>query len=144
MSTVREQILVRIATTLAGTTGVGTRIYRSRHEAFARNEAPAIVIEPSTDQCQTPAVSHKRLDWTLSVTVAVYSRGNIPDQAADPTINSLHAKLLADRTLGGLALDILPVSVVPSFESSDVPSAWTVCTFSVRYRTLIENISQGS
>ena len=133
----------QVATTLAGTTGVGTRIYRSRHEAFARNEAPAIVIEPGADQCQAPAVSHKRLDWTLSVTVAVYSRGNIPDQAADPTINSLHGKLMADRTLGGLALDILPVSVVPSFESSDLPSAWTVCTFTVRYRTLIENISQA-
>ena len=144
MSTIREQIVARIATTLAGTTGVGTRIYRSRHEAFSRAEAGALVIEPGPDQCQTPAVSHKRLDWTLSVTVAVYSRGNIPDQAADPTINSLHAKLMADRTLGGLALDILPVSVVPSFESSDVPSAWTVCTFSVRYRTLIENISQAS
>ena len=143
MSTIREQIVARIATTLAGTTGVGTRIYRSRHEAFARNEAPAIVIEPGADQCQAPAVSHRRLDWTLSVTVAVYSRGSIPDQAADPTINSLHAKLMADRTLGGLALDILPVSVVPSFESSDLPSAWTVCTFTVRYRTLIENISQA-
>ena len=143
MSTIREQIIAQITTTLAGTTGVSTRIYRSRHEAFARNEAPAIVIEPGADQCQAPAVSHRRLDWTLSVTVAVYSRGNIPDQAADPTINSLHAKLMADRTLGGLALDILPVSVVPSFESSDLPSAWTVCTFSVRYRTLVENISQA-
>lgn len=142
MSTIREQIIARITTTLAGTTGVGTRIYRSRHEAFSRAEAGALVIEPGADQCQTPAVSHRRLDWSLSVTVAVYSRGNIPDQAADPTINSLHAKLLADRTLGGLALDILPVSVVPTFESADLPSAWTVCTFSVRYRTLIENISQ--
>ena len=144
MASKREQILAAIRSTLTGTTGVGTRIYRSRVEAFQRNETPAIVIEPANDTSSSEPVSTCKIDWTLQVLIAVHTRGGaIPDQTADPILVSIHSKLMTDRTLGGLALDILPVSVVPSFESSDLPSAWTVCTFSVRYRTLIEDISQA-
>ena len=46
MATKRERILAKIKTDLAGTTGVGTRIYRSRAEAFTRSETPAIILEP--------------------------------------------------------------------------------------------------
>jgi len=46
----REQILARIVTTLAGTSGVGSRIYRSRVEPLARGESPAIIVEPISDE----------------------------------------------------------------------------------------------
>lgn len=41
----RELILQYMAATLGGLTSVGDRIYRSRVEAFSRDEAPALVIE---------------------------------------------------------------------------------------------------
>jgi hypothetical protein len=140
MSSKREQIIAALATTLAGTTGVGTRIYRSRLEAFQRNEAPALVIEPGQDQATIPAVSTRYIDWTLQVMIAVASRGDIPDQAADPTIASIHSKVMADRTLGGLVLDVYPQSVIPNFEKADTAAAWTVCTYQVRYRTSVDSI----
>ena len=86
MTTKRESILAAIASTLAGTTGVGTRIYRSRMEAFARNEAPALVIEPGTDSASEELVSTCKIDWRLPVLIAVYTRGAVPDQLADPII----------------------------------------------------------
>ena len=49
MATKRETILAAIRTALTGTTGVGTRIYRSRVEPIAREESPAIVVEPLID-----------------------------------------------------------------------------------------------
>lgn len=133
MASKREQILAHVASTLAGTVGVSTRIYRSRVEAFARNESGAIVIEYGRDNAQT--YSTCKLDWTLDVLVAVYFRGAIPDQLADPTIVSLHSKLMTDRTLGGLALDIVPTGVDPQLEKADQPAAWIVCTYQVRYRS---------
>jgi hypothetical protein len=133
MSSKREQILAAFATTLAGTTGVSTRIYRSRVEAFARNEAPALVIEPGQDRAAT--YSTCKLDWTLDVLVAVYARGAVPDQLADPIIVSLHSKLMADRTLGGLLIDIVPTSVDPQIDKGDQPAIWMVCTYQCRYRT---------
>ena len=45
MATKRETILARIATVLAGTTGVSDRIFRSRTTALTRAETPSIIIE---------------------------------------------------------------------------------------------------
>ncbi len=140
-ATKREQILAAIATTLVNTTGVATRIYRSRVEAFARNEAPALVIEPSTDTAAEELVSTCKIDWRLTVLVAVYTRGAIPDQLADPIIKDIHSKLLADRSLGGLAMDIWPVSVDPQMEKADQPALWSVCSYTVRYRSDVTDLS---
>ena len=141
MSTKREQILAAIKATLAGTTGVGTRIYRSRQEAFSRQEAPAIVIAPAPDNATIEPVSTCRLDWTLNVQIAVYARGNVPDQAADPVVQSMHSLLMADRTLGGLVMDIYPASVDPQFDAGDLATAWIVCSYVVHYRTTIVDLS---
>lgn len=141
MATKREQILAAISSTLAGTTGVNTRIYRSRQEAFSRQEAPAIVIAPSGDNPAPEPVSSCKIDWTLTVQIAVYARGNVPDQVADPVILSLHSKLMADRTLGGLVMDIYPGPVDPQFDAGDLATAWIVCSYVVRYRTAITDLS---
>ena len=141
MSTKREQILAAIATTLEGTANVGTRIYRSRVEAFARNEAPALVIEPGTDSAAEEQVSTCKIDWRLPVLIAVHTRGAIPDQLADPIIASIHSQLMADRTLGGLVMDIWPGTVDPQMEKADQPALWTVLTYSVRYRSSVTDLS---
>jgi hypothetical protein len=141
MPSKRESILAAIATTLVGTTGVSTRIYRSRVEAFARNEAPAIVIEPGTDSASEELVSNCKIDWRLPVLIAVYTRGAIPDQLADPIIISLHSKLMTDRTLGGLAMDIFPGTVDPQMEKADQPALWTVLTYNVRYRSSVTDLT---
>ena len=141
MTTKREQILAAIATTLEGTTDVGTRIYRSRVEAFARNEAFALVIVPGTDSAAEEQVSTCKIDWRLPVLVAVYTRGAIPDQLADPIIASIHSQLMADRSLGGLVMDIWPGTVDPQKEKADQPALWTVCTYNVRYRTSVTDLS---
>lgn len=137
----REAILAAITSTLANTTGVGTRIYRSRVEAFQRNETPAIVIEPGPDRANPEAVSTPKIDWTLLVTIAIGTRGTIPDQLADPVIISIHDKLMADRTLGGKVLDIYPDSVDPQFDKADATSCWTVTTWRVRYRTSVTSVT---
>jgi hypothetical protein len=133
MSSRREQILAYLASALAGTTQVGSRIYRSRAEAFARDEAPALVIEPATDRAQT--YSTCKLDWTLEVVIAVYVRGAIPDQLADPIAVDAHSKVMADRTLGGLAIDIIPTVVDYQRDKADLTSLWQVNTYQVRYRS---------
>ena len=129
----REQILAYTATALAGTTQVGTRIYRSRVEAFSREEAPAIVIEPGMDRAIE--FSSCKLDWTLDLIVAIYVRGSNPDQLADPVTVDVNTRLMTDRSMGGLAIDILPSMFDPQRDKGDLTSLWQVCTYKVRYRT---------
>jgi len=140
MTTKREQILSAIKTALAGTTGVGTRIYRSRVEPLARQESPAIVIEPITDQAQQNTTL-PTLDWSLTVRIAVIVRGNIPDHLADPTVQSMHSKLMADLTLGGRAYDIQPSLVNFEMVEADQPAGVISCDYVVRYRTQVANLS---
>ena len=135
----REQILARIVTALAGTAGVGSRIYRSRVEPLARGESPAIIVEPISDACEQDTLN--TLMWTMQVRVATIVRGNVPDQLADPALIDIHSKLMTDTTLGGYVIDILPTTV--SFENieADQPTGVVSAEFAVKYRTTLGSIS---
>jgi hypothetical protein len=140
MTTKREQVLTAIRTVLTGTAGVGTRIYRSRVEPLARQESPAIVIEPITDQAQQNT-SLPKLDWSLTVRIAVIVRGNIPDQLADATVSSMHTKLMTDLTLGGIAYDVQPSLVNFELVEADQPAGVISCDYIVRYRTQVADLT---
>jgi len=141
MTTKRESILAAIKTALTGTAGVGTRIYRSRVEPFSRGESPAIVIEPVSD---TPEqnTSLPTLDWTLRIRVVVIERADVPDQAADDTIEDMHSKLMADLTLGGLAIDVQPAQTSFQLLEADEPAGVIFCEYEIRYRSEVADLSQ--
>lgn len=140
MTTKREQILQAIEAALAGTTQVAGRIYRSRVTPLTRGESPAIVIEPGRDDPQQNT-SLPTLDWSLVVRVTVIVRGEVPDQLADPIIEDLHAKLMADLSLGGVAIDVQPGAVLFELLDADQPAGAITCNFVVRYRTAVSSLS---
>ena len=138
MSSKREQILARFETLLVNTSGVNARVYRSRQQALNRDEAPALVIEPGRD---TPTVvSTCKLDWSLDVLVVIYARGVVPDQDADSVAVSVHNELMSDRTLGGLAVDLVPSGVDFRLDDADMSTLWMINTYTVRYRTSITSL----
>ena len=142
MTSKRESILADIASSLAGTVQVGSRIYRSRVEPLARGESPAIVIEPTGDSAEY-SLRLDRLDWSLSVRVAIIVRSAVPDQAADPIVQSVHSKMMNDLTAGGYALDVEPRSVSFEMVEADQPAGVISLEYLVRYRTLLTDLSAG-
>jgi len=142
MTTKRESILAQIASTLSGTTNVGSRIYRSRVEPLTRGESPALVIEPISDTAEQNT-SLPTLDWSLTVRVAVIVRGDVPDQQADATVESLHSKMMADLTLGGYAIDVQPQGVSFDLVEADQPAGVIACDFLVRYRTSLTDLTSS-
>ncbi len=140
MTSKRESILADIASSLAGTVQVGARIYRSRVEPLARGESPAIVVEPISDTAEQNT-SLPTLDWSLTVRVSVIVRATVPDQAADPIVSDMHSKLVADLTLGGYAIDVQPQSVNFELVEADQPAGVISCTYLVRYRTSVADLS---
>ncbi len=140
MTTKREQVLAAITTALAGTVGVGTRIYRSRVEPLARQESPAIVVEPVSDTAEQNT-SLPTLDWSLLVRIAVIVRGMVPDQLADPIVASAHSKIMADLTLGGVAIDVQPQSVSFDLVEADQPAGVIALDYLVRYRSSVTNLA---
>ena len=141
MTTKREQILARLLTTLANTTGVSTRIYRSRVVPLTRAESPALVLEPVSDTVEQNT-SLPTLDHTLTVKISVIVRGDIPDSVADPTIESLHAKIMSDLTVNNLAIDVQPSDTTFELLDADQPGGVISCDYLVRYRTEINDLTQ--
>jgi len=140
MTTKRETILAAVRTALTGTTGVSTRIYRTRVEPIAREESPAIVVEPLNDTA-SQNTSLPTLDWAMTVRVTVIVRGAVPDQVADPIVESLHSRLMADLTLGGYAIDTQPIGVTFVFTEADGAAGEIQCDYRVLYRTSVTNLA---
>ena len=141
MASKREQILAALKTTLAGTTGVSTRIYRSRIEPITNGESPAIVIAPITDEPSINNSSYLKIDWTLRVRIVVIIRGTVPDSVGDPTVESLFSKVLTDPTVGGLAKDIRPATQTFEVLEADTPAGLITCEFEIDYRTSYNSLS---
>jgi hypothetical protein len=140
MTTKRERVLAAVTSALAGTTGVSTRIYRSRVEPITRAESPAIVVEPISDNA-AQNTSLPTLDWSMVVRISVIVRGAVPDQLADPIIESLHSKVMADLTLGGYAIDVQPIGVTFNFTEADGAAGEIQCDYRVLYRTSVTNLA---
>ena len=141
MASKREQILAKIKSNLTGTTGVGTRIYRSRVEPMTRVETPSLVVEFVTDEPTVNSATYLKLDWTLRVRIVVIVRSQTPDTTADPTIESLHTKIVSDPTLGGLALDVRPLTVTFDVVEADQPAGIISCEYEVDYRSSYNDLS---
>jgi hypothetical protein len=141
----REAILAAIETALAGTTGVGNRIYRSRPEAFSRGETPALVIEPGSESTidpeRTGGASMCKLDWRLTVRIGIITRGAIPDQLADPIMVDIHQRLRTNAAIKALVMTIYPSDNNWQQADGDQTAGATVCDWSIRYRTNVDDIT---
>jgi hypothetical protein len=133
----REQILAQIATQLA--TIAGANVYRSRVEPLTRGESPAIIVEPRQDQAAQSTIP--RIDWSLTVAVTVFVRANVPDQAADPLVQQVHAKMMQDLTLGGVAYDVQPQGVQFEMLEADVPAGIITSEYVVLYKTALTDLT---
>lgn len=136
---IREKILTAVKKAVIGTYGVDKRVYRSRQDAFKREEQPCILIEPSSDSAEQPTIP--RTQWTLNVRLVVFANGDVPDKEADPIIEDLHRGLMSDLSLGGLCMDIQPVSVNFQFQESDNNTMAVICEYRIIYQTSLQDIT---
>ena len=140
MATKREQILSQIASVLASTAGVDGRVYRSRVTAAARSESPMIIVEPITDTARQ-VTSLPKLDHTLRVRIVVVVRSTTPDTEADSVIESMHSLLMADLTVGGLAIDIQPSLTNFDYLDADQPAGVYSNEYNIVYRTSVSDLA---
>ena len=141
MTTKREAILSRLITQLAGTTGVGTRIYRSRVTPVSRSEGTVLIVEPVSDSCE---VRSNSFQWRLNVRLSVICRGSstqTADQAADATVKSIHDKIVSDLTLNGKAIDAQPRNVSFDLVDGDQPSGVVSLDYIIIYQTSTTDLS---
>lgn len=140
MATKRELILEAIKTALTGSATLGATVYRSRMTPLARGESPAVIVEPVRNDVEQNTCL-PTLDHSMQVRVAVIVRGEIPDQLADPIIAAAHSAIMADLTLGGLAIDVQPGETEFTMQDADQPVGVIFSIYIVRYRTSVGDLS---
>ena len=137
MPSKREQILQALETVLAGVT---PNVFRSRVALIDRDITPAIIIRPEEDnpekQFSGIVIS------TLTVAIDVYTRGDVPDQLADPIIVAAHARIMADPTLGGLAATTLQGPGRWEMHDADQTAGFATFIYHVRYTTKVSDLTQ--
>lgn len=136
--TKRETILEDIMSALAGTSLVGTRIYRSRKKGLQKSEHPAIVVEPVRDSAAKETLG--RLTWEMIFAVTILNRGD-DVSTADPIINDVHNKIMGSSTLNGLAVEVIPISTDFQFIEADETLSVIINQFKFTYQTSLNDLS---
>lgn len=142
MSTKREQILAALTSAIAGVTSptdLSARTFRSLKVGIDKSEAPIVVVEPISDSANLETIY--RVVWKLMVRVSFIVRGDIPDQVADPLIEAAHAAIMADQSLGGLAMGIEPSGVNFELVDSDGGGGIIPVDYVVEYQTARESMT---
>lgn len=140
MATKRELILEAIKTALTSSATLGATVYRSRVTPLARGESPAVIVEPVRNDVEQNTCL-PTLDHSMQVRVAVIVRGEIPDQLADPVIAAAHSAIMADLTLGGIAIDVQPGETEFTMQDADQPVGVIFSIYIIRYRTSVGDLS---
>lgn len=138
MSHVRKQVRDYFETTLTGLTTTGTKVYASRVYSLAENNLPAIAIYTKSETSAEVSFVGKRVqNRVLDVAVEGYVRTTATfDDVIDTIATEVETALLADTTLGGLAINTELTSTEINFSGeSEQPVGTIVLTFAVQYRT---------
>ncbi len=134
MSTKREQILAALLTTVSTVTGLSSAgASRSSVNALTREESPAIVIKPITDDPDASMIPV--ITWTMLVRIAIIVRGATPDSLADAIVTQVNDKIMQNKNFGGLAMDTEPAQVKFEEMAGDKPIGICNLGYIITYRT---------
>jgi len=132
-----ERILAAIATALAPTAGIGSRVFRDRWEAVARSEMPCLVVEPLSESDEVPDVGPVSTDLVVSIDVLI--SGAPLSTLADPIRVDAHARLMAASFTGLGVIHIYPQARDWKAEPGEI--GILSCSYAVRYRTLLSDLT---
>ena len=133
MSTRAEQIIDEFMDVLTQPTSVASgAVWRSRLRPIPEGTALAAVVRRKADIRLGDSTMDRQMRQ-LAVTVEIYARGDEPDSVADPLIESVMTRVMADRSLGGLCDDVEVDSVDTDWAARDTDLVVMDLTFNVRY-----------
>lgn len=142
-NSIREQILLAVLDAVRPSAlALGATLHRSPTVAIAREQWPALVIFPESEQITERA--NDRVTRVLIVRLVALARAvppAMPETQADLILTAAHAALMADRNLGGLALGIHEQECEWDIEDADAVAAAIPARYAITYRTLDTDLS---
>jgi hypothetical protein len=142
-NSIREQILLAVmAAVRPAADGLGATLHRSPAVAIGREQCPALVVFPEAEAITTRA--NDRVTRELVIRLVALARAVPPATAeteADRLLTAAHAALMADSTLGGLALAIHEQDCEWEVEDADAVAAAMPARYRITYRTRARDLA---
>ncbi len=137
----REQIIRNVITRCQAAISP-TAVLRQPTIAIPREQTPVLLVAVHSDAPVTR--SNDRMERELVMRILAHARDPTDGYAvADDLLCRAHLALLADSTLGGLALSLAEMEVDYQMEDADVEAIAIPAIYRITYRTLVSDISQG-
>lgn len=137
----REQIIRNVITRCQAAIPP-TAVLRQPTIAIPREQTPVLLVAVLSDAPVTR--SNDRMERELVLRIQSHARDPTDCYAvADDLMCRAHLALLADTTLGGLALSLAEMEADYQAEDADVEAIAIPAIYRITYRTLVSDISQG-
>lgn len=143
-ASIRERILQAVFERLRmAAEGQSAKAHRSPVAALSREQSPALAMFPESDGIrQRP---NDRVEHELVLRIVAVARATpteVPETQADRLLVATHRALMADVTLGGLALGLRELDTEWDVEDADATACAIPARYEVRYRTLASDLTQ--
>jgi len=133
------QAIVAALTSPAMSSVPADQVYRDLDRALDAAVPVALVVdsgdEPAPD-LTTLSIAYR----TLSVRVVVLARGGSAASLADAPMLEAYSRIMADKTLGGLALDITEGDTQRQTHALETGVAAVAKSYLIQYRTLANSL----
>lgn len=138
MNTHRESVLLSIVSVLTSANVAGGRIFRSRSNAMAANELPAIVLRAGNESVDNSNRTYSIRNFDVELEIVV--RGEPADQLADPIVAAASAAILADQSLGNTIYRIVESSIgAPELADGNGTTGLVRVTYTATYATRLND-----
>ena len=129
---IRDAVITALST--PALTGIGAGgVSVDPDYAFEARDLPVVAVYLGDET--TSVVMIGADDHTLTLTVRIISKGSDAFANGDAILVLAHARIVADRTLGGKALDVQSMGIRRSRDVLEVPVAVAELDYAVDYRT---------
>lgn len=139
MTTAFGAIVAGIKTALEASPAVSPQVDRARLHAVPESRETAVVIRLDAAEAERFAILNGPIDWDTNIFIECYARSAGATQTADVAVDALlggvWARLAADTTLGGLVMDLLPVSLEYDFDGKADDMACVTLLMRALHRT---------
>lgn len=115
------------------------RVYRDLHGALQSDLLPAVAVETGDESTPERRTTRHKLRF-LDVTVTVVAKGASPYSEADPALVESFDRLMADRTLGGVALEVIEGATRRERSAAEEQLGAITKTYRVQYHTTEESL----